>query len=30
VTAEYTLEQAARALEDVMRRRAQGKVVIVP
>ena len=30
VTAEYTLDNAARALEDVMQRRVQGKVVIVP
>jgi NADPH2:quinone reductase len=30
VTAEYTLDNAARALDDVMQRRVQGKVVIVP
>ena len=30
VTAEYTLDNAARALEDVMQRRVQGKVLIVP
>jgi NADPH2:quinone reductase len=30
VTARYTLEQAPRALEDVMERRVRGKVVIVP
>ncbi len=30
VTAEYTLDNAARALEDVLRRRVRGKVVIVP
>ena len=30
VTAEYTLDNAARALEDVMQRRVHGKVVIVP
>ena len=30
VTARYPLEQAPRALEDVMERRVQGKIVIVP
>ena len=30
VTAEYTLDNAARALADVMQRRVQGKVIIVP
>ena len=30
VTAEYTLDNAARALEDVMQRKVHGKVVIVP
>lgn len=30
VTAEYTLDTAARALEDVMQRRVHGKLVIVP
>jgi NADPH2:quinone reductase len=30
VTAQYPLAEAARALEDVMHRKVQGKVVIVP